>query len=47
MPPTTVDPMTSDLLPDPDAPLSSTATRFREWLARHADELEPFRHEVA
>jgi alkylation response protein AidB-like acyl-CoA dehydrogenase len=39
--------MTSDLVPDPDAPLALTAERFRRWAADRTAELEPFRHEVA
>ena len=39
--------MTSDLLPEPDAPLRLTGEQFRRWLADHAEQLEPFRHEVA
>ena len=34
-------------LPDPDASLDATATTFRAWLSQHADDLEPFRREVA
>jgi alkylation response protein AidB-like acyl-CoA dehydrogenase len=33
--------------PDPDANLADTAASFRAWLASHAEELEPFRHEYA
>src|SRR5690606_16399457 len=33
--------------PDPDAPLSATASAFRAWLAANAEQLGPFREAIA
>lgn len=37
----------SEHVPDPTASLDATAAAFRAWLAAHAGDLEPFRHEHA